>query len=53
MNEIMKNMKVAYEVFVRQADRFIAAAKLKDDDAEYMQKLDADHNKITLQNNHD
>jgi len=53
MNEIMKNIKDLYDDFVEQADEFIKKIKLQDPDAEYMQKLDADHNKITLQNNHD
>ena len=53
MNEYMKNMQEAYETFIDQADKFIKKIKLQDDDAEYMKKLDAEHNKITLQNNHD
>ena len=46
----MTNMLIDHEILSQNKPMCIDN---KDPDAEYMQKLDADHNKITLQNNHD
>ena len=46
-DEFCKDLKYSVDCYVEQGKK-----KLQDADAEYMQKVDADHNKIQL-HNHD
>ena len=50
VDEIKQCFMYSVNCYIEQGKKVYEAAKLQDPDAEYMQKLDQEHDKITLHN---